>query len=671
MSKYLLVCFVVFTLFLSGCKEIQLKQTDYMPFGKPVSLSTTTGKISEKSWEYEFQQEEQVASEEEKKRKKVPDEIVYPREHKKPEPQLYKPSYTGEKIDITFNFDDAELKEVLHVILGEILNLNYILDKRVGGKINLHATGEVYKDELLSMINTLLYIYNFALVKEGSIYNVIPKAEARRETDIVIYGDKIPKWSKDIVIQIVPLEYENANHLSSTIKKFMTSIGNVITHREAPYLILIDTASTIEKLLTIIKLFDVPFFAGKAMKFYEFKYVDARNISKDLGNLAKSLGAKVGGDGEFNFVPFSDTNKLLVVTTMPELLPQIDLWIKNIDVPPAELEEKMRVYIYKVQHQKAETIVPIITQMYSEQMQAQPEKLGMESVESMKVMSEPETNSIIVKAYPSDYNGIKSIIEAIDATPQQVFIEVLILEVDLKDTLDYGTDWKWSRNNLELFGLGDLSRVSGRPSANFTNTIAKGSFEILMDILATNSDARILSAPHLLVRDEQPASIQVGDEVPILSSSGQESGTTVTFEQVQYRDTGIILTVTPRIAENGFITLDVNQEVSNAQETTTGVSDSPTFSTRQAETSLLIKSGHTISVGGIIEQKNEKSISKIPLLGDIPYLGNLFKLTSISNSRTELIMLITPYIANNAEDADSLTNAFEKKLHKIELLLNQ
>ncbi|MCF6149074.1 MAG: type II secretion system secretin GspD [Candidatus Kuenenia sp.] len=668
MNKYTLVFIAIIFTLLSGCEETQIMQTDFLPFRKPVSLSTTTEKIEKKSWEYEFAPEKDISEE---TKEKVPDEIVYPMEYRKPEASLYKPGYTGEKIDIALNFDDAEIKDVVQVILGEILNVNYVLDKRVGGKINLHATGEVYKEELLSMLNSLLYVYNFTILKDGNIYNILPQAEARRETNIIVLGDKIPEWSKDVIIQIVPLKYADPKKLSATVKQFMSSIGNIVTHEDFPYLMIIDNASVMEKLLTIIKTFDVPFLSGKAMKFYEFKYVDARNMSKDLGNLAKSLGAKVGGDGEFDFVPFSDTNKLIVITKLPELLPKIDLWIKNIDVPPTELDEEMRIYVYKVQHQKAETIVPIITQMYSEKMAAQPKKLGMDIVESMKVLADPETNSVIVKSVPSDYKGIKSIIEAIDATPQQVFIEVLIIEVDLRDTLDYGAEWAWLSSNLEVFGLGDLARTAGNPTVHFTNTFAKGNFEIFMDILATYSDAKILSAPHILVRDEQPASIQVGEEVPILTSSGQQSGTTVTFEQVQYRDTGIILTVTPHIAENGFITLEVNQEVSNAQETTTGVSDSPTFSTRQAQTSLVIKSGHTISLGGIIEQKNEKSISKIPLLGDIPYMGNLFKLTSFSNKRTELIMLITPYIANNAEEADSLTEAFEKKLQEINFLVNQ
>ncbi|MDR4508808.1 MAG: hypothetical protein MRJ65_11335 [Candidatus Brocadiaceae bacterium] len=666
MNKYFFcIGLPVLIVVLNGCEETQIRHSDYAPFKSPVSLSTTTQEVERKAWEYEVSPEADGLDE--KKEGIGQKEFIYPQEYNKPEPALVKPGYKGDKVNIAFNFDNAELKDVLHIILGEILKENYILDNRVGGKINLHATGQVYKEELLSMLNTLLYIYNFAIVKEGNLYRVLPKAEARRETNIVIHGDKIPQWSHDIIVQIVPLQYGDPGKLSGTLKQFMTGIGNVVAQKDSQYLIIVEDASNIEKLLTIIKTFDVPFFAGKALKFYEFKHVDAKNMAKDLVSFAKALGASVGDNGEFNFIPFSDTNKLLAVTRLPELLPQIDLWINNIDVPPMALDEKSKVFIYKVQHQKAETILAVLTQMYREEIAAQPKFLGKEQIESMKIVTDPETNSIVVKSLPSQYKGLKAIIEALDATPQQVFIEVLIIEVDLNDTLQYNSSWSWDMGSLKLKGLGELQQTSGVPSLSFS----KSNYEILLDIVATNSNTRILSAPHILVRDEQPASIQVGNEVPILSSSGQQSGTTVTFEQVQYRDTGIILTVTPHIAENGFITLDVNQEVSNAETTTTGVADSPTFTTRQAETSLVIKSGHTISLGGIIEQKTEKSISKIPVLGDIPLLGYLFKSIGTSQRRTELIMLITPYIANTAEEADSLTSAFQKKLRQIEPLLVQ
>ncbi len=665
MNKCRFLAGVIILLLSDGCKETQIRQPDFTPFKAPVTLSTTTEEVERRPWEFEISPKEAVPGE---KHEGISDEFVYKHETKKPEPSIRKPEYAGEKIDITFNFDNAELKDVLQIILGEILNVNYILDKRVAGTINLHATGQVYREELISMLNTLLYVYDFAIMKDSDLYRILPKAETRSETNIVVYGDKIPPYDKSIMIQIVPLQYESPKNLNATLRPFMTSVGNIVTHGEAPFIIIVEVASNMEKLLTLIKTFDMPFFAGKAMKFYDFKHADGKNVAKDLTALAQSLGAKAGADGELSFIPFTDSNRILVVTKVPELLPKIDLWVKNIDVPPSELEEDVKVYVYKVQHQKAETIVPVLTQIYSEKMAAQPKVTGKNQPEAMKVVADPKTNTIVVKALPTDYRAIKMIIEAVDATPQQVFLEALILEIDLDDSLEYKSEWVLNAGSLKLFQLfeskDEVTRAAGKPTLLYK----KGNFSLLMDILAKNSNVKILSAPHILVRDEQPAHIQVGEEVPIKTAVSQTQGTTIPFEQVQYRDTGIILTVTPHIAENDYITMDIKQEVSNAQTAVAGQTN-PTFTTRQAETSLVVRSGHTISLGGIIQQRDEKNISKVPLLGDIPYVGNLFKATSIKNVRRELLMLITPYIANDAEEADLLTKAFQQKLKEIEPII--
>ncbi|MGQ3686172.1 MAG: type II secretion system secretin GspD [Candidatus Loosdrechtia sp.] len=663
---------IVIILFLLGCSsnKSQLKSLEFTPFRRPVTLSVATEELEKKPWEYEIPVKERVKDDE---KKDVPDKFVYPEDRKRPEPALLKPQFTGDKIDVAFNFDNAEIRNILNVVLGEILNVSYIVDNRVGGRCNLHITGRVYKEELLSMLNTILSVYNFAIIKEDNIYRILPRPDARQETDIVIVGDKIPPWSKDIIIQVVPLEYESARNLQATLRPFLSNIGNIVFHADSQFIILIESASNIGKLLTLIKTFDSPFFAGKAVKFYDFKYVDARNMAKDLSVFIQSLGGKVGAEGGFNFIPFSDTNKMIVVTRVPDLLPKIDYWIKNVDIPPTVLDEEPKIYVYKVQHQKAEEIVPVLTQIYSEKMTAQPKVPGREQQEEMRIVADPKTNSIVVKALPSDYRGIRAIIEAIDSTPLQVFIEALVLEVDLRDDLDYGAQWAINSRslsgNVRLGGMQGGSNILPAAGIPFFQ-YARGNFELLLEILAVNSNARILSAPNILVRAGQSANIQVGEEVPVLTSTGQQTGTTVTFEQIQYRPTGIILTVTPHIAENGFITLDIKQEVSDAQQAS-GTIRSPTFTTRQAETSLVIKSGHTISLGGIIEQKNEKSTRKIPVLGDIPFLGNAFKTISVRNRRTELIMLITPHVASTAEEADTLTDAFIKKLREIEPILSR
>ena len=189
MSKCLFLPGVVILLLFSGCKETQIRKSDFIPFKAPVTLSTTTEEVESKPWEFEISPQKEVSD---GRKEGIPDEFVFKGEFKKPEPAAHRPEYAGEKIDIAFNFDNAELKDVLQIILGEILNVNYILDKRVAGTINLHATGKVYKEELISMLNTLLYVYDFAVMKDGDLYRILPKAETRPETNIVVYGDKIP-----------------------------------------------------------------------------------------------------------------------------------------------------------------------------------------------------------------------------------------------------------------------------------------------------------------------------------------------------------------------------------------------------------------------------------------------------------------------------------------------
>jgi Type II secretory pathway, component PulD len=188
--------------------------------------------------------------------------------------------------------------------------------------------------------------------------------------------------------------------------------------------------------------------------------------------------------------------------------------------------------------------------------------------------------------------------------------------------------------------------------------------DTIFSMVASEGETEILSTPHLLVRDEQTASIQVGSSEPVQSGSTTGSGG-VTTAQIEYRDIGKILTITPRIGENNLITLDVSQEISEIRTTNVTVPNTPAFTIRKTVTSLVVKSGHAIYLGGIIDIKDELTEKRIPLLGSIPYIGNLFKSTDLSKTKTELMILITPFIINSDEDADRLSHEFRDKLHAI------
>jgi type II secretion system protein D len=429
------------------------------------------------------------------------------------------------------------------------------------------------------------------------------------------------------------------------------------------------------KLLKVIETFDVPFFAGKAMRFYEIKHADPSTLAKDLELVAQTLGASTKGPKmDISFIPFQDTNKIMVATSIPELLDSVGSWISNIDVHIGVNKPKM--YIYKMQHEQAETTVPILTEMFKEKI-TPPEKGLKAGSEPMKIIADKNTNSIIVKALPADYQSIKTIIATLDATPQQVLIEAVIAEVTLSDALSYGVEYFYRHKGRTSEG-GSISLLPAEITSGADPLLGTGTrffsfnrdLDVIISMVAGETEIDILSSPHILVLDNQTASIQVGASEPILSSQQQSLATggiaqSNVLNQIEYRDTGTILTVTPRIAENDMITMDIRQEVSDAVPAEEPTIGSPAFSTRITETSLVVKSGHSIYLGGIIDTKKDMRVKKVPLLGDIPILGNLFKSVRSVQTRTELMVLIKPHIINTASEADTLTREFKGKLKQI------
>ena len=622
-----------------------------------------------RQWEWEISQERKISKEEEEK--DVSREVRYPQKMVEAE-TLYEKLPEGKKIDITFNFQNADIKEVLKVILGDIMGLNYTIDKRVTGVITLRTEGRFYNNELMNIIQATLNINGFAIVNDGNIFQVLPIQEARSEARIVQLDSSVKPGGREVITQLVPLKHVAPQSIIPTLRGLLTKAGFVIAPNDTHAIVISDNVTNMIRLLKVIETYDVPFFAGKAMRFYEIKYADPVTLAKDLELVAQTLGASTKAPKmDIAFIPFQDTNKIMVATSIPKLLDSIESWISNIDIHIGVNKPKM--YIYKMQHEQAETTVTVLTEMFKEKI-TPPEKGLKAGVEPMKIIADKNTNAIIIKALPSDYKNIKAIIQTIDATPQQVLIEAIIAEVTLTDALDLG---------VEIFFRYGGDSASGRPkeligsllptgmSSATTSPLAGGlkgftfnqDIDAIFNVISSQSETEILSTPHLLVRDEQTASIQVGSSEPI--STGATTGSGISTSQIQYRDIGKILTVTPRIGENNMITLDVTQEISEVRATSVAVPDTPAFTIRKTETSLVVKSGHAIYLGGIIDIKDELTEKKFPLLGDIPFIGKIFKSTDSNKTKTELMILLTPFIINSDVDADRLTAEFKNKLKQI------
>ncbi len=669
MTKNILL--ILFSLMLTlgvGCKSLFNKDKDDQSIPKVENISE---ELEVGQWEWEISPEIEVTEDEEGK--DAPREVIYPQKVVETE-TISEKLPEGKKVDITFNFQNADIKEVLKVVLGDIMGLNYTVDKRVTGVITLRTEGRFYDNELLDIVQATLNINGFAIVNDGNIFQVLPIQEARSEAKIVQLDSSVNLRGREVITQLVPLKHVTPQAIIPTLRGLLTKAGFVIAPNDTHAIVISDSIVNMGRLLKVIDTYDVPFFTGKAMKFFEIKYANPATLAKDLELVAQTLGASTKAPKmDISFIPFQDTNKILVATSIPKLLDSIESWISNIDINIGVNKPKM--YIYKMQHEQAESTVAILSELFKEKIT--PSEKGLKAgAEPMKIIADKNTNSLLVRALPSDYQSIKAILAALDATPQQVLIEALIAEVTLQDNLARGVEYFFRYGGPSASGKPKGSMASLIPSAvesGVVDTALAGGvrafsfnrdLDTIITLIASETEAEILSTPHILCRNEQTASIQVGQSEPIRSGSTTGSGG-VTTAQIEYRDTGTILTVTPRIGENQMITLDVIQEVSSATVSAASDIDSPTFPIRKTETSLVVKSGHSIYLGGIIDIDNDNQIKKIPYLGDIPYLGKLFQSLESTKKKTELMILITPHIINTTDDADQLTQEFKDRLRQI------
>jgi general secretion pathway protein D len=286
------------------------------------------------------------------------------------------------------------------------------------------------------------------------------------------------------------------------------------------------------------------------------------------------------------------------------------------------------------------------------------------------VSVDENTNSLVITATPFQYARVEELLNRLDLLPRQVLVEVTVGEVTLNGSFQFGIEWA-IRNNKggfsQLFSTLATTTASGLSlgTSGFLYTIASGNFQAALQAFAKDDVLKVLSTPRLVVLDNEEANIEVGTEVPILTSQAtatgvQQEGTTSLLQSIQYVKTGVIMTVKPTINSQGMLTLLIKQEVSDPATNTTSDISSPSISTRKIDTTVALKSGSSIMLGGLIQNQTEDTVYKIPWLGDIPLIAPLFKNTQRTKLRTELFVVITPHILTSPEDAEEATKKYRE-----------
>ena len=286
-------------------------------------------------------------------------------------------------------------------------------------------------------------------------------------------------------------------------------------------------------------------------------------------------------------------------------------------------------------------------------------------VARFKIAADPAKNALLIESTPADYRRILRVISSLDVIPNQVLIEATIAEVTLNDDLKLGVRWFLKKKNAtETMTLTDLaSGAVNSAFPGFSYALNATNLALTLNALNKITDVNVVSSPSLTVMDNSTATLQIGDQVPITTQSAASvlvGGGII--NSVSYRDTGVILSITPRINESGRVLLDIEQEVSTVASTTTSNIDSPTIRQRRIRTSVLVNDSELLALGGMIQESKSLSRSQIPIVGDLLFFGNAFKNKDNEIGKTELIILITPHVIRNFDEAAQVRDEFRRAL---------
>ncbi|MBM4128757.1 MAG: hypothetical protein FJ243_01415 [Nitrospira sp.] len=554
--------------------------------------------------------------------KEVPEKVIPPKVTRKTSPG-----------DVSFFFDDADVYEVIQTVFGEILKVNYIVDPKVKGRVNFRTTTPISRADVLPVIEIILRLNGVAVVEERGLYRIISIGDVPREPAPIRFGrDPEAVELKGIAtVQVVQLKYIGSTEIVKILTP-LVSQGGTIFDIPPQFIIIADTDANTKRLLQVVEIFDSEKLRMTRPQVYVYPVQNSK--AKDVANLLQQifLGVK----------PAAPAPAKPVTPTTPA----------PVTAPPG-----------------AEAIVSEVTRIFADEV----------------------TNSVIILATPEDFATIAEAIKKIDIVPRQVVIEGLVAEVQLRDELSMGIAWSLRFTNWRPFGdgrlrgsiaqdAGTLTRVNPAaltaPGFSFVATDPAGVVRGYITALVQKSRAELLAAPHILVSDNREARIQVGQQVPIVTSETLPAPGYPSQRTIQYKDIGIILKVKPQVNEGGLVSMDITQEVSSyTKETLYVKSQEIILNKTEATTNLVVQDGQTIIIGGLIREDIMRSRAGIPILSSIPILGYLFGSTSRETMKTELIILLTPHVIKTQQDAKSVTSDYidrftdaTKKLKKEELL---
>lgn len=596
---------------------------------------------------------------------------------------------------MALNFESAPLREVIKNIC-ELLNMNYIIEQDIKGFVTIRTLNKIPVASALDLLDQLLILNGITRVHIGNYWRFFPVATAIKEP-LQVYKDPASNEfaARDrYAIQILSFNYVGADQILELIKPFLSKDASATVLQRPNMLLVVERGIKLPEIESLVRAIDVDSLDTMQVKLFDLKNAGASEVAQELIAVYTTMGyVKPPPAQGIVFLPLDRLNSILMVNPFPNLYPGIKEWLEKLDTGSIGSSE-VTTHIYAVQHGDADNLASILRQLYVDDKKQKPTPgtTGSAMVEGpVLILHHADTNSIIIRTAERNFQIIDETLKQLDQMPHQVLIEVLIAEIQLSDNLEFGLEWAMSGSGgggeiSSANNLGGLSPAGATGvAANLGNAafnpvgnaqglsvFARNSGNVmgLLHSLAAKSKLDIKASPILMTSNNKAASIDITNEVPISTITTTQTGATA--QNIQYRSVGIRLSVTPKINEQNFVSLAIDQEISQiddgrkAEFKALGISAMPLLR-RQAKSSIVVRDRETLILGGMISETKGGGTSGIPWLTDIPLLGWLFGTNSRTNNKTELLILLTPRVVSSEAEARAITERYKEQIKDLQL----
>jgi general secretion pathway protein D len=592
---------------------------------------------------------------------------------------------------VTLNFVNADIEGVVKAV-GEITGKNFVLDPRVKGTVNIISAKPISRSLVYQVFLSALRLQGFAAVEDRGMVMIVPEIEAKTHHSPTFGPQQSRRGGGQIVeTQVFRLQHESAAQLMPVLRPLITPNNSITAYPSSNTLVVTDYASNLQRIAKIIESVDQPVDSGSIM--IPLEHASALDVAQTIGHLLAEPARAADPTSRLTVAADARSNSVLATAGDPARLRRVRELVAMLDTPTSA---GGNIHVIYLKNADATKLADVLRSIYTGESTTAPTHastpLGTNAPKQAAsaqagssqpgiIQADPATNSLIITAPDAVYNNLRATVEKLDVRQAQVYVQALIAEVSANKAAEFGIQWQdlaaagkstaqvIGGTNFGTAGQNILS-ISQNPAGAaqglnlgvMKGTVTIGGVQILnmgllMRALETDADANILSTPTLLTLDNEEAKIVIGQNVPFITGSYAVSAAATTptpFQTIERKDVGITLKIKPQISEGDTVRLQISQEVSSVDSSSNpaGIMTNK----RSVDSTVLVNDGQIVVIGGLIQDTVSDGVNKVPGLGDLPLIGSLFRYTTRSRKKTNLMIFLRPTVLRTAARADSITD---------------